>query len=123
MGTCQGAVWNAVALLCVIDQVVGYLVSLTARDNLRLEDTGVLARWDELCVKMTLLMQFQVTISDNGDPEALTSTVTVIVRVEDENDHAPVFPMKIMNFDIPDRPKQKRGRNGRKREKETFLCR
>lgn len=63
-----------------------------------------------------------MTISDNGEPEPLVSTVTVIVRVEDENDHAPTFPSKMMNYDIPERTKR-RGRNRAKNAKDAFLCR
>lgn len=34
----------------------------------------------------------QVTISDGGLPEALTSTVQVLVTITDENDWSPEWP-------------------------------
>lgn len=39
-----------------------------------------------------VMMLMQVTISDGGLPEALTSTVQVLVTIMDENDWSPEWP-------------------------------
>nr|CAD7568523.1 unnamed protein product [Timema californicum] len=46
-------------------------------------------------------MVVQVTVCDNGEP-ALTSTTTVVVTVEDVNDHAPQFAQSFYKVNIPE---------------------
>lgn len=44
----------------------------------------------------------EVTIIDGEDPStALSSTTYVVVNVEDENDHAPVFLERLYKFYVP----------------------
>lgn len=42
----------------------------------------------------------EVMISDDGDPQ-LSSTTRVIIKIEDNNDHAPEFEQQIYNIVIP----------------------
>ncbi len=43
---------------------------------------------------------FQVVVSDNGHPTALSSTTKVVVTVDDVNDNAPQFDKSLYSFKI-----------------------
>ncbi|MPC94137.1 hypothetical protein E2C01_089290 [Portunus trituberculatus] len=45
----------------------------------------------------------EVTVADGeqGDPTTLSSTTYIIVKVQDENDHAPKFLERLYKFFVP----------------------
>nr|CAD7424977.1 unnamed protein product [Timema monikensis] len=79
--------------MCTSGQDSSLYLPITSSPGLRLEGHPTYYKELSPC--------FQVTVCDNGKP-ALTSTTTVVVTVEDVNDHAPRFEQSFYKVNIPE---------------------